>query len=78
MQKILHFTILAIFLSLLISCDNPNITVCVSVPEKGGFNCSLAGGKMYLLPYAKSDNYIALPAEDARTLIEKCYKQDSQ
>ncbi len=78
MQKILRSMILAILASSLISCEHPNITVCVSVPEKGGFNCSLAGGTMYLLPYAKSDNYIALPPEDARTVIEKCYKQGEE
>ena len=78
MQKILRSMILVILASSLTSCEHPNITVCVSVPEKGGLNCSLAGGKMFFLPFSESSNYIALPPEDARTVIEKCYKQGEE
>lgn len=58
------------------SCDDPQITVCISDVKNGGLQCSKSGAKKYLLTYDKTDNYICLPPDDARTLLEKYYNPD--
>ena len=68
--------ILLICLILLTSCNTPNLTICVSDPANNGFQCSKGGGSKFFLDYKKSENYIALPYDDARTVIEKCYQDN--
>jgi hypothetical protein len=48
------------------------LTVCASVPEKGGFNCSRGGAKPWFMDYKDSGDYLAMPQTDVRILLEKC------
>jgi hypothetical protein len=45
------------------------VTVCLSLPSRGGFLCSDHEQKQFFLPYAESGNYIAMPSEDLETLM---------
>jgi hypothetical protein len=67
--------ILALCLISLTSCKHANLTVCVSNPAQDGMECSKGSAKPYHLPYKDSENYIAMPPDDARTLFDECYKE---
>jgi hypothetical protein len=65
--------ILLILAVLLISsCKSAGeLTVCISDPARGGLWCSKDGAPKYLLDFQKSENYICMPSDDARTLFER-------
>jgi hypothetical protein len=69
-----RFKILSVAASLfLASCGSgPKVTVCVSDPQNGGFQCVTHDDKTNFLPYTESENYVALPPDDMRSLIEYC------
>lgn len=47
--------------------------VCVSDPAAGGFDCFDENTqKQSFLKYSDSDKYIALPPDDAQTLLTYC------
>lgn len=48
----------------------PKITVCVSDPEAGGFQCSDADGVASFLPYPSTGNYVCRSPEDEQLVIE--------
>lgn len=56
---------------LLSSCKHgPKLMVCVSDPSEGGFDCYDENLKVNsFLKYQDSDKYIALPPDDAQTLL---------
>jgi len=64
----------AVNISLLtMSCGSgPKVTVCVSDPANNGFQCVTHDDKTIFLPFSDSDNYVALPPDHMRSLIEYC------
>ena len=67
---------LAISVVFLMSCQTPaiqnnSITVCVSDPANGGIQCSFRGEPRYIVPFEKTENFICLPAESARTVLSR-------
>lgn len=76
MTKILKICLSLLMVYSLTSCKTGNLTICISNPAKGGFECSKGGEAQYHLDYKDSENYIALPQDDARTVIDKCYKEN--
>lgn len=72
MQQKLLLTLLAA--SLLSSCGSgPKVTVCVSDPAAGGFNCYNENTQQSsFLVYSASDKYIAFDPTDAQTLLNFC------
>lgn len=58
-----------LFLLFLGSCTGIKVAVCVSNPNEGGFNCKLRDGTVSFLPYAESENYVAIPPEDLEMLL---------
>ena len=69
----------ALSLSVMTSCGSgPKVTVCVVVVASNGFQCVDHESKTFFLPFAQSDNYVALPAQDMRTLIEYCGLKSDQ
>lgn len=66
---------LVIYLSLLAVCScgtGLRVTVCLSDPGNGGFQCSDAKKNKSFLPYASSENYVALSPDDAETVLNYC------
>lgn len=59
------------------SCGHgPKVTVCVSDPAVGGFDCYNENtGKSSFLAYAGSDKYVAFSPTDAQTLLNFCSQQ---
>ena len=59
---------------LVISCaGGPLITVCISDPAKGGFDCYDEQTKINsFLAYADSDKFVAMSPTDAQTLANYC------
>lgn len=47
----------------------PETKLCVSDPSQSGFQCSDNGTDLYILPYAESDSYIAMPIADWEKLM---------
>ena len=66
--------ILFVGLSLtLASCGSgPKVTVCIVDSVNNGLQCVDAKDNTFFLPMAQADNYVALPPNDMRTLIEYC------
>lgn len=55
----------------LISCGGaPEVTVCVSDPPSGGFQCSKPDKSTFFLKYADSANYTALSPNDLERVTE--------
>lgn len=48
------------------------LTICVSDPVNGGFQCSKDGAEKVFLPYGASEDYIAMPFDDAEKLFRQC------
>lgn len=59
---------------LLSDCKSgPKVTVCVSDPAAGGFDCyNEATNLGSFIPYSQSDRFIALPPTDAQTVLNFC------
>lgn len=66
------FSLLCVSSSLTGCKGGPRVTLCISNPMRGGFNCVTPDDKDYFLPYQNSDNFIALSPNDARTFFEYC------
>lgn len=67
----------ALSVAVLSSCGGgPKVTICISDPGSQGFQCVGADDKVFKLDYSKSENYVALPPNDMRTLIEYCGLKD--
>jgi hypothetical protein len=63
--------ILAGLVVLLAGCGHgPVVTVCVSDPAKGGFDCIDHDQKAFFLKYEDSENYVAMPPDDLKTLLD--------
>lgn len=61
---------------LLGACESgPNVVVCLSSPEKGGFICADKEDKIMFLDYKDSTNYVAHSPDDYQKLIEYCRRQ---
>lgn len=57
----------------MVACGSgPQVTVCISSPENGGFLCADPEDKRSFVRYEDSGNYIAFTPEDARTLLTAC------
>lgn len=69
--KLLLILLLALLVS---SCvQGPKVTVCVSDPDKDGFDCyNERNSQSLFVPYTMSDKYIALPPADAQALLSYC------
>lgn len=78
MIKTLKISLSLLILYSLPGCIHGDLTVCISNPGQGGFECSKGGAKSVHLDYKDSENYVALPPDDARTVLEKCYKDSKE
>ena len=59
--------------------NGPRLTVCISDPDNGGFQCAdRETGDGFFIPYEETEFYIAHPPEDYRTLIEFCELKGEQ
>lgn len=69
---------LAAFSVLFISAcgSGPKVTICVSDPANNGFQCVDHKKKSFFLPYADSENYLALSPDDAKLLLDYCKAKD--
>ena len=57
----------------LVSCKHaPKVTLCVSDPIVGGFQCEDPEEHAFVLPYSESENYVALSPSDAQALFLYC------
>lgn len=53
------------------ACGNgPKVTVCISDPGAGGFQCVDPEDKVSLIPYGQTGNYVCFSPSDARSLLE--------
>lgn len=60
-----------VFSFLVVGCGKgPQVTVCVSDPGAGGFQCVDPQGVVTLLTFNKTGNYVCFSPTDARTLLE--------
>lgn len=71
---------LIVLLSFLLSSSGcktgPQVTVCVSDPARGVFDCwSESTQTASTLTYAESDKYVAFSPDDAKKLLDYCYSQ---
>jgi hypothetical protein len=58
-------------------CKNgPKIVICVVDVANKGYQCVDKKEKEFFLPFELSDNYIAIPPEDAKTLLDYCKSKD--
>jgi hypothetical protein len=71
-QKLFKISFVAVSFSLLGCGSGPKVTVCISDPQNGGFQCVTHDDKTIFLAYADSNNYVALPPDHMRSLIEYC------
>lgn len=73
---------LAAFAILSVACSacgtGPKVTVCISDPVNSGFQCSPPEGEEFLLPYDKSENFVALSPKDTRTVLEYAKRKCKQ
>ena len=53
----------------------PKLTLCISDPAQGAFQCVNPNGSNFVLPYAESENYVALSPQDTETLFNWCRKE---
>lgn len=66
----ISFVVLSILLA---GCGKgPKVTVCIVDSVNNGFQCVDPKNNAFFLPIADADNYVALPPNDMRTLIEYC------
>lgn len=66
----ISFVVLSILLA---GCGKgPKVTVCIVDSVNNGFQCVNPKDEAFFLPIADADNYVALPPNDMRTLIEYC------
>lgn len=67
-QKSSVLLLLAFSLS---GCLGPKLTLCVSDPEAGGFQCfDQRTEKDFFKPYPESGNFVAMPANDYERLLK--------
>lgn len=66
--------LLTAFALLSASCggSGPEVDVCLSFPEKGGFICVDRKQKPYFKDYKETLKYVAFNPADAQKLIEAC------
>ena len=65
---------LSLFILCLSSCNSaPKVTVCISDPSRGGFDCyDEKTEKSYFLLYKESDKYVAMSPSDSEKLLDYC------
>lgn len=70
-MKFWYGTMFLLASTTMVACGKgPIITVCISNPDKSGFECVDHEQKKFFLPYQLSENYVATPSEDLRSLLE--------
>lgn len=72
-------SVLLISLLVFSGCSSgPKVTICVSNPQAGVFECHDPKDGAFVVPFDQSENYIAMPPKDFQALIEyakrKCFK----
>lgn len=70
----MRFKVLFVGLSLLLgSCGSgPKVTICIVDSVNGGMQCVDPQDRAFFLSLQEAENYVALPPNDMRTLIEYC------
>lgn len=59
-----------VFLLSLASCaSGPKVTVCISNPINGSFECSPPKGDEFSLPFEESENYVCMSPKDTERLF---------
>lgn len=70
-MKFFWFTMLTLCASTMTACGRgPTLTICVSDPMFDGFQCVDHDEKKIFVRYSESENYVAMPPQDYKTLLE--------